>query len=236
MQRATLRYLVLLLILGAAALATWQLGRVGAPSQRVDEQPPSTTYYTVHTDVEGWYAATPDERAILSAYDLRLSALASALPYQIGSWSGQDLDPDPELEAAFANAELVLRRRYVDEAGQALWVRALGARGAPSFRLFEHTTRICYESAGWTTLERGIRRTPVAMGELPLLREVFTRGQSRHVVHTWYQWDGPSRDPAQGIVAWRLTAEANADPALADQVIQEFLSLLFVQVLPWRRF
>lgn len=192
--------------------------------------------YTLHTDVAGWYAVTPEERAVRAAYDLRSEALPASLPLALGEWHGVELGRDAQIDALYAQPELALRRSYTNARGQVLWLTAIGARGAASYRLFEHTPPICYASAGWCAADSGVKGLALAHGALPVRRDVFTQGQAMHIVYSWYQWDDPARTPEAGIVAWRLVAEAGVDATRADDALGAFVRALYREVLPWHRF
>jgi hypothetical protein len=239
MRRDTLRYLV---ILGILALGTGvSLVIQAAPRVRPVMTPTpgeaaATPRYVFLTDLAGWYATTPDERAVASPYALGRATLAQALPLDLAGWHGTDLGFDPDIESLYAQPDVVLRRQYADTGGQSVWVTAINSHGAKSFHLFEHTPGICYVSAGWRPVQEDVCTVTLAHGSLPLRRGVYEREGQRQVVYSWYQWDSPARDAERGITSWRLTAEAPNGQAQAEQRLAHLVSLLFQEVLPWHRF
>ena len=242
--------LLALLIVGAgASLLTW-FGRSGqttlqaGPSEASQSARVAATYHLFHVDIAGWYRSTPDEVVVLSPFDLRLSALPDSLPMTLGTWQGEELGSDQEIEDLYAEPDLVTRRRYQGADGRGFWLTAIGSRGAKSFRIFEHTPPICYVSSGWETEGDDAHRVPLQQGALPVRRGVFQAEGVTRVVYYWYQWDGPSRDPTSGVTSWRLTADAASggakaggdDTRDAEAVLTEVVSLLFEETLPWNRF
>lgn len=236
MRGDSFRFGVVIGMLALGAASAHALRLVGNREPEAPRPVGSAPRYVVHTDVAGWYRITPDERAIASPYDLRLDALPGALPLELGSWRGEELEADQDIETWFGKPDLVIRRRYVDQAGAPVWLTVIGSRGAKSYRIFEHTPRICYPSAGWAVQSDDSQRVPLGRSALPVRCGVFEREGAVRVVYAWYQWDGPERDPGVGITSWRLTADATDGIEPAQARLDGFLGLLFQETLPWHRF
>lgn len=236
MRRDTLRYLALLalLALGAGATAIMQARQKSS----VPPSPQGTAAiprYVFHVDVGGWYAITPDEKAVASPYDLRAEGLALSLPMALGEWIGTDLGPSAEIEELYAQPDLVLRRRYANSTGHILWLTVIASHGAKSFHLFEHTPEICY-GGSWRAIHEDIRRIKIKGDWLAVKRGVYEQPGQKQVVYHWYQWNSPARDAEQGIATWRLYADCSNGLDDAERRLASFISLLFDEILPWHRF
>ncbi len=239
MHRDARRYLILLAILAVGAGLAWIAQGRSAREVALDVGAAHGAHYTMHSDVAGWYAITADEAVLVSPYDLRLSGVAEALPWTLGPWTGRDLGPSDEIAVWYDEPELVIRRRYDDDSGRLVWLTVIASRGPKSFRLFEHTPHICYAGSEWQTLIDDVVSVPLARGAFAVRRGAFSRDGERHLVYTWYQWDSPSRDPAQGVASWRLSTEMpEGEEALsaAEARLAAFARLLWSETVPWRRF
>lgn len=236
MRGDSLRSLVVivLLALGAGSTVALRLAETRELAPSGPELP--APRYVLHTDLAGWYRATPDERVIASSYDLRMDALPGALPLELGPWRGEELGADQDIETWFASPDLAMRRMYTNHSGELVWLTAVGSRGAKSYHIFEHTPHTCYPSAGWTIRLEDVRRVRLTRGVLPVRRGVFERERATRVVYAWYQWDGPQRDAGEGVTSWRLTAPAPEGVEAAQARLDDFLRLLFQGTLPWHRF
>ncbi len=236
MRRDTFRYLALLtlLALGAGATAVMHARQRSLlpPSPQGAATMPR---YVFHIDVGGWYAITPDEKAVASAYNLRAEGLARSLPMVLGEWIGTDLGPSAEIEALYAQPDLVLRRRYANPMGRVLWLTVIASHGAKSFHLFEHTPEICY-GGSWRVLQEDLQRIRLKGGWLAVRQGVYEQPGQKQVVYHWYQWNSPARDPEQGIATWRLYADCSQGLDDAEKELAGFVNLLFDEVLPWHRF
>ena len=239
MHRDTRRYLILLAILAVGAGLAWVAQGHLVREVPLDPGAADGARYTMHSDVAGWYAITADEAVLVSPYDLRLSGVVEALPWTLGPWAGRDLGPSDEIVVWYDEPELVIRRRYDDANGHLVWLTVIASRGPKSFRLFEHTPHICYAGSEWQTLIDDVVSVPLARGAFAVRRGAFARDGERHLVYAWYQWDGPARDPAQGVASWRLSTEMlEGEEALSDAEarLTAFARLLWSETVPWRRF
>jgi hypothetical protein len=136
-----LRVVAVLGLLALAAAASLFLGQTPRPAEVPVAQPSLTATYTFHTDVAGWYQATPDEGVVASPFDLSLDAAPASLPMTLGTWHATDLGTDNDIESWFESPDLVMRRAYQDDQGRLVWLTAIGSRGSKSFHIFEHTPR-----------------------------------------------------------------------------------------------
>ena len=236
MQRDTLRHLAVMALLAVGAAVTWlkPFAPPEATSPMAGEE--GSPRFVYHVDVGGWYQITPNERVVLSAHDLGFGALPDAFPLALDDWRGTDLGTDEQVETWFAKPDLVMRRRYEDGSGHLLWATAIGSKGTKSFHIFEHTPHSCYPSADWTTLVDDVCAVPLQEGTLPVRRGVFERNGDRHIVYYWYQWEGPVRDAAEGLITWRLTTEATDGIDLAEARLASFLNLFYCETVAWHRF
>jgi len=229
-MRLGTRHLALLLVLLAGLAATQLWGT----ASRNAEPASDTTMFLHHVDVGGWYRATAAERVVRARYDLSAEHLAETLPLELGPWQGQDLGPSEEIAQWYDQPELQLRRRY-EEGAESFWLTAIGARGAKSFRMFEHTPPICYAATGWQMQSEETLSVPLDSGDMPVRAALFEREGITTLVYYWYQWDSPSRDAADGIVSWRLTTTILGDPATAHTLLASAVTELYVDTIPWRR-
>lgn len=229
-MRLGTRHLALLLVLLAGLAATQLWGT----ASRNAEPASDTTMFLHHVDVGGWYRATAAERVVRARYDLSAEHLAETLPLELGPWQGQDLGPSEEIAQWYDQPELQLRRRY-EEGAESFWLTAIGARGAKSFRMFEHTPPICYAATGWRVQSEETLSVALASGELAVQAALFEREGITTLVYYWYQWDSPSRDAADGIVSWRLTTSVRENPAVGHALLASVVRELYVETIPWRR-
>lgn len=236
MRQDTFRYLALLILLALGAGATVIIqARQCFPSPPSPQSAAAMPRHIFHVDIGGWYAITPNEKAMASPYDLRAESLARSLPMALGEWHGTDLGPSAETEELYAQPDLVLRRQYANPTGHVLWLTVIASHGAKSFHLFEHTPEICY-GGSWRAIHEDIQRIKVKGNWLAVNRGVYEQPGQKQVVYHWYQWNSPARDPEQGIASWRLYADCSQGLDDAEKQLAGFISLLFDEVLPWHRF
>ncbi len=237
MLRDSLRLAAALGLLATAAIAAFFLNRAGNPlpaAAPASADDPGTPYLA---DVEGWYQITPQERAVTSRFDLRLSALPGSLPMQIGPWSGSTLPPSPDIDKWFDNPEVHIERQYVNGTGDIMWLAVFGSAGTKSYHLFEHTPQTCYPGTGWNILSQDVDSIPIGGSDIYAQRGVAVKDGQKLVVLYWYMWDNFERDAERGVLSFRLTAPVMKDEAYTLQVMKEgFLAQIFTHVLDWRRF
>jgi len=244
MLRDTLRLGAALALLGAAAVSAFFLSRSGNPLPAASPGAadiPGTPYVA---DVQGWYQITPQERAVISRFDLGLASLPGSLPMQIGSWSGSTLPPSPDIAKWFDNPEVSIERQYVDPAGDVMWLAVFGSAGNKSYHLFEHTPQTCYPGTGWNIIHQDVERIPIGApaqdgtgAAIYAQHGVAEKDGQRLIVLYWYMWDNFERDASRGVLSFRLTAPILKDEATTLQVMKAgFLSQIFTRVLDWRRF
>jgi EpsI family protein len=237
MFRDSLRLAAALALLLVATAAAFMLNHAGnpLPAPAAPEQAVLGTPYLV--DVEGWYQITPQERAVTSRYDLRLSALPGSLPMQIGEWQGATLPPSPDIDKWFANPPVAIERQYADNGGDIVWLALFGSAGSNSYHLFEHTPQSCYPGTGWNILRQDVDRIPVGEAAIYAQRGVAVKAGQKLVVLYWYIWDNFERDAERGVLSFRLTAPVLKDEDSTLRMMKErFLSRIFTRVLDWRRF
>lgn len=231
------RFLLVLVILLAAAVGSVALRRAASPPPPPAAGDPAVGGYLLFADTEGWYRITELETAVLSRYDLRLDTLPEALPMQLGPWRGESLPLDPMVNTWFDNPEVAFQRAYTNDRGDLVWLSVFGSRGPKSFRLFEHTPKTCYPLAGWQMRREDVDAIPVGTGRFYTLRGFAGNGEQELVVLYWYLWDNPQRDPADGVLSFRVSTPIRTTEEEALRVLKEdFLPHLFIDVVPWRRF
>lgn len=249
MQRHTIRYLALfgVLLAGVAgSLWTLQVGRRGAlPSPAANRAGEGSAgaemarapLYLYHVDLATWYAASADEVVVSSPHDLGMMALNETLPMRLGRWQGSDLPPSQDVIDFYRDPPLVLRRQYDDEAGRRIWMTAIGASGAKSYRIFEHTPDICYGGPEWTTLADRVERLSLKEGgTLPIRYGLYERSAAPILVYYWFQRPGPATDAAEGTISWRLATDAGEGVAVAEARLNELIGLLYERTFDWHRF
>lgn len=188
-------------------------------------------------DTEGWYRITDNERAVISPYRLRLTALPDSLPMELGPWSGKPLPLSPQINVWFDNPEVALQREYRNTDGDIVWLSIFGSRGPKSFRLFEHTPATCYPLSGWMMTREDVDTIEIGNGQIYAQRGFATNGEYSLIVLYLYLWDNPNRDPADGVVSVRVSAPILRSQTETLQVLkQDFFPLLFTDVIAWHRF
>ncbi|MGQ9585147.1 MAG: exosortase C-terminal domain/associated protein EpsI [Anaerolineae bacterium] len=221
MSKPAVRTLALVLLLAAAALAAaWVQGQwSGYESQ----DGPGTALVA---DLDTW-RATPRERWVQAAFDLRLGADWEQVPFQVGDWVGEDVPQDNLEVYLLLQPEQYLFRQYRRADGASLWLSVLGGREARSF----HPPQICYTADGWRTEMRS-EAIPLAGGELWAMHLLARKGDAWHSVLYFYLWPDRERRPQGGTVLFKVTAPLKTGDAeevkaaLAEQkdFVREFFS------------
>jgi len=137
----------------AALLSLWIQGR--------ERSAPQVPGYLLVADLDTWQA-TPREREVVAAFDLRLGADWAQVPLSLGEWTGQDVPQDNLEVYLLLQLEQYLFRQYRRSDGTFLWLSLLGSREARSF----HPPQICYTADGWRTEMRS-ERVALDQGEAP---------------------------------------------------------------------
>jgi len=236
-MRNGIRFLLVLLILLAAAVGSLAFRRMNPLPQLPDDDATMETAHLFFLDTEGWYRITDRETAVLSPYDLRIDALPEALPMEIGPWRGEELPVSSVVQVWFDNPDVAFQRAYRNDRGDLVWLSVFGSRGPKSFRLFEHTPKTCYPLAGWFISREDVDAIPIGSGRFYAQRGFAGNGEQQLVVLYWYLWDNPQRDPADGVLSFRVSTPIRTTEAEALRVLKgEFLPYLFTDVVPWHRF
>jgi len=221
MSKPTVRAVALVLLLGMAALAgAWIQGRGGGSVE------PATTGYALVADLDTW-RASPRERQVQAAFDLRLDADFAQVPLQLGDWTGEDVPQDNLEVFLLLQPEQYLFRRYRRSDGTLLWLSLLGSREARSF----HPPQICYTADGWQTEMRS-EAVPLAAGELWAMHLLARKGEARQSVLYFYLWPDRERRPEDGTVLFKVTAPlgSGGSPELARalEAQKEFIQHFFL--------
>lgn len=220
MSRDTLRYLSIAGLLGIAILASAVL---------MARRPANLRPFSAHTfaaDIDNW-RQTDQWRIVETPYDFRLGPNLASLPLEIGAWKGQDI-PQTNLEVfILLEPEQYIFRRYEDSAGRALWLSLIGSRKSKSF----HPPQICYSTDGWQT---ALSAAPIPLrdGDIYALYLDAGKGSQRHFVWYFYLWPDEGRDPAAGLVLFKVTVPAAAEdtsPQEALDIAQDFVSSIFTR-------
>ena len=188
-------------------------------------------------DTEGWYQITQNERVVMSPIAWGLEALPASLPMQLGNWIGAELPLGPEINEWFDHPEVAIQREYHNEQGDIVWLSVFASRGSKSFRLFEHTPSTCYPLSGWEMTHEDITQIQVGNGEI-----YANRGFARNISHELivfylYLWDNPARDPIDGVISMRISAPVMRTETDTLRLIKDdFLPIIFTDVVPWHRF
>ncbi len=231
-----LRYVALFAIILVAGVATVLLSARATPPLPTPA-PPSTPVplNTYNIDVAGWYQITPNESAVASPLDLTIGGL-TALPAQLGRWSGAPYDLGSAVGEWFENPDLALSNLYHDDRGHQAWFSVFGSRGRKSYFLFEHTPITSYPAAGWTLIENGVAPITIGASRLFVQKATLSKDNERRIVFYWYLWSDFDRDPAQGVLTVRLHVPVVSTDQDAVDAGADFIRALFPQVIAWHRF
>ena len=236
-MRNRTRFLIVVFILLGTAIASLAFRQRSAPPHPAESEATVEASHLFFIDTEGWYRITDHETAVLSPYDLRIEALPEALPLEIGPWHGEEMPVSPATRTWFDNPEVAFQRAYRNARGDLVWLSVFGSRGPKSFRLFEHTPKTCYPLAGWRMRREDVDAIPIGAGKFYAQRGFAANGEQQLVVLYWYLWDNPQRDPADGVLSFRVSTPIRTTEAEALHVLKaDFLPRLFTDVVPWHRF
>lgn len=211
------------LLLGLAAMGVALIDRAPTIATRA---PTTTASYVV--DIDTW-RRTARERTVRSPFGFRLADDLTALPMQIGGWRGEDV-PQTNLEALILlEPEQFIQRLYTRADGRQLWLSLIGSRQSKSF----HSPQICYDAEGWTTRVSSTA-IPLPRGDLYALQMIATRPELglTQVALYFYIWADARRDPADGLVLFRVTAPLEGSLEETIQIAQSFTALFFTESLP----
>jgi hypothetical protein len=256
MLRASARYLIVIVLLLVAGIATWVLSQprsLPQPDPSPSPQPqnlpqPAPTLTPRFTrvlppvyviDVEGWYQITRHERAVVSPYEFTIGdKLADSIPRSMGVWQAQspDLFIDPETRKWFDNPEAALMRNYQDRQGNSVILVIFGSKDEKSYHLFEHTPVTCVPGQGWKTTEEGLEPIAIGDSEIEVRRLVAEEGDQKQIVLWWYMWDNLERYPEDGLFSVRVHVYVADSESESLEAGKSFVRQLFREVLSWRRF
>jgi hypothetical protein len=227
MAREQGRHFLVIVLLAAAALATFFIIQPGRPEtdQAGGNERESTPYLFV-ADIDNWQR-TERERAVTTPYDFNLQGDLKRVPLTLGRWRGVD-EPQTNLEVfILLEPEQYVQRRYAIPDGRFVWLSLIGSRKSKSF----HSPQICYDTDGWRT-EASSEAVPLARGEVYALRllarKTFSAGnEAEHVVLYFYLWPNYARNPQDGMVLVKVTAPTFGTVEETVALEKEFLRLLF---------
>ena len=256
MFRASARYLIVIVLLLVAAIATRLLSQPKSlpqpepsPLAQLKSLPqlgpspsprPTKALPPVYViDVEGWYQITRHERAAASPYKFTIGEeLAENIPRSMGVWQAQgpDLVIDPETRKWFDHPEAALMRSYQDGQGNSVILAIFGSKGEKSYHLFEHTPVTCVPGQGWKINEEGLESIAIGDSEIKVRRLVAEVEGQKQIVLWWYMWDNLERYPEDGLFSVRVHVYATDLESESLEAGKTFIRQLFPKVLSWRRF
>lgn len=227
-------YPLLFFVLLGGAGTTFFVAQRAAPPLPDPTVLPDKPQHVYLMDVAGWYEITPNEAAVLSAYDFAIGSM-SEMPEEIGDWNGQPYSYGDAVEQWFENPDLAFSSVFKNPRGEQVWLSIFGNTGPKSYVLFEHTPITSYPAAGWSLLDSRVAEIETGGGALHVQRALLAKAPERRIVYYWYLWSDTNRDPARGVMTMRLHVPVTSTDQAADQNAQAILRGLF-QVLPWHRF
>lgn len=221
MQNATLRSLVAVALLAAGAVFVVGSGQVNLPWSRTAPAP-----FTYVADIDFWQRSER-ERVVgaIAAFDLGHNL--DQIPLSVGDWQGEDVPESNQGVFAVLEPEQYVERLYHNAEGQSLWLTMIGGRSTRTF----HPPEQCYESYGWQTALSSHAVTLDGGGQLyGLWIEAHKRsGGASDDQYSFYFYLFPqrTRQPADGIVIFRVTSSLIGSVADTRTVQENFVRLFF---------
>lgn len=225
MQNPALRNSLALIIILAGGLLIFSRQAIWRP---VAEPDADATQFRYVADVDFWQR-TGREQIVTSVARFDLAHNLNDVPLQLGGWQGQDVPETNQEVFILLEPEQFVRRLYRDQAGHYLWLTLIGGRNSRAF----HPIDLCYEADGWqTTLSS--QRIPLngtdGLYGLWLEAQKSPAGGGpalEDIVFSFYLFPDRRRDPADGIVLFKITSPrcGSAPETLAVQ--GDFLRALF---------
>ncbi|NPA73045.1 MAG: exosortase-associated EpsI family protein [Gammaproteobacteria bacterium] len=216
MQSNTGRYLITIVILIAAlAVLVGIFGRDMLQSRLL----PHDQGYTYITDIDRW-RKTRRERIVQSYYDFSLGPQLHQIPYNVGTWTGRDVPQDNIEVQILLEPEQYIRRLYQNGKGDNVWLSIIGSRDLKSF----HPPQICYDADGWHT-EIKSEEIPLEEGSIYAMHVEARKDNLSQTILYFFLYPDYLRDPARGIVLFKVTASSSHNGAL--EMEKEFIRQFF---------
>lgn len=217
---------VVLLTLGVFAVYRDQIdatlfGRAGRPAVAAN---------TYVADLDFWQR-TPRETVVDAAAYFDLDHDLNNVPFQIGSWVGEDAPETNQEVMILLEPEQYVQRLYRNDQGQYMWLSMVGGRSSQPF----HAPDICYDADGW---QYNLGSYAVDLPGGPLYGLYLDADKAlgpgadpvNHVVFYFYLFPNAKRDLSDGIVLFKLTSGryGTVEETLAMQA--DFVRRLFLSV------
>lgn len=225
MQNSTLRNSLALVIILVGGLLIFF--RQPAWPQTAELNGDAAQFHYV-ADVDFWQR-TDREQVVVSAAHFDLAHNLNDVPLQLGGWQGRDVPETNQEVFILLEPEQFVRRLYQDQAGHYLWLTLIGGRNSRAF----HPVDLCYEADGWqNTLSS--RRIP--LNATDGLYGLWLEAQKSPVgggtmledmVFYFYLFPDNRRDPAEGIVFFKITSPRYGSTPETLAVQGDFLRALF---------
>ena len=220
MSRDSIRYIAAIGLLAIALIVAGLF--VWLPELRQSKLAAARTFVT---DIDNW-KQTDQQRLVQSHYDFSLGPNLAEFPLQVGHWEGKDL-PQTNLEVfILLEPEEYIYRRYQNPEGQILWLSMIGSRKSKSF----HPPQICYSTDGWRT-QLSAGALELDAGEVYALQVDAEKEGQRHLVLYFYLWPDATRNMADGLVLFKLTAPILGETDSVDEAFalaQDFARQVFL--------
>ena len=220
-------------VVGLLALAVMA---VYAPDLLARVQSPGNgPAYVYVTDLDFWQR-TQREQTVTARVPLDLSHdLTTQIPLQLGPWQGEDV-PQSNIEVfILLEPEQYVQRLYRDNQDHYVWLSLIGGRTSQPF----HPPDLCYDADGWQT---SMTSQAVALpdgGEIyGLWMEAEKAAPStssdtlvdEHLIFYFYLFPNGDRDPADGILLFKLTSPRYGTSEETLAVHQDLLGHFLAQV------
>ena len=186
---------------------------------------PSSAESSYYLDRELWLR-TPDERRVLTAYDLGNEGSLAALPLQLGEWRGEDVSISNAIILPMLDPDQIVYRAY-RRGDRAVTLTMVGSTISESF----HHPLVCYEWSSWGAEDRETTRIPIGESEV-VLRYIVGQDPNGllQVDLSGYLWPTPNRRWSDGTTQLRVTGFATESEEQALTDARDFAGHLFARV------
>ncbi|MEA3336869.1 MAG: exosortase-associated EpsI family protein [Chloroflexota bacterium] len=217
MQNSTARSIIVIGLLALAAGALYLSGQFGAVLGQGD-----VDGFALVADIDYWQR-TPREQQVAAISPFNLDHDLNEVPMTVGDWQGKDIAQSNIGVYIVLEPEQYVERQYFNPQGQYVWLTMIGGRSSRTF----HPPESCYDSYDWQT-ELSSYAVPLENGQLHGMLVNAHKDPWDQLSFYFYLFPDRNRDPADGIVIFRVTSplydSVDETMALQGEFIRHFFT------------
>ena len=228
MQNPTFRPIIVILLLLIGSFVVYAPRWLNLPLNQLTNEG-----FIYVTDIDYWQR-TEREQLVYATFAFDLAHDRNNLPLTLGTWQGEDRPQANEDVMIMLDPSQYVRRLYQNDQGHYIWLSLIGGHGSRTF----HPPEMCYDAHEWHTVLTSQSLTLDEGGQLygwwleAQKKSPEGNSLSEQINFYFYLFPDHTREPADGIVIFKLTSPRYGTIEEMQALYGDFVRQLFKRTEP----